>query len=124
MIKPEYGKVREMAENYDVIPVYKECFADVITPITLLRKIASKSKRFFLLESIEGGERWSRYSFLGFDPKARLYYNNGTLHIEGEGEREVKTADPYSYLREYMSHYKNPRFEDLPPFTGGLVGYY
>lgn len=124
MIKPEYGKVKEMTENYDVIPVYKECFADVITPITLLRKIASMSKRFFLLESIEGGERWSRYSFLGFDPKARLYYNNGILHIEGEGEKKVKTSDPYSYLREYMSHYKNPKFEDLPPFTGGLVGYY
>ncbi len=124
MIKPKYERVKQIAESYDVIPVYKECFADVITPITLLRKIAAKSKRFFLLESIEGGEKWSRYSFLGFDPKARLYYKNGVLHIEGEGAAQVKTADPYSYLREYMSHYKTPRFDDLPPFTGGLVGYY
>ncbi len=124
MIKPKYDKVLEIAENYDVIPVFKECFADVITPITLLRKIATKNKRFFLLESIEGGEKWSRYSFLGFDPKARLYYKDGTLFIEGEGEKQIKTNKPYEVLREYMSHYKNPKFEELPPFTGGLVGYY
>ena len=124
MIKPEYAQVLELAKDYDVIPIFKECYADVITPITLLRKIARKSKRFFLLESIEGGEKWSRYSFLGFDPKARLYYKNGTLYIEGEGEAQIKTQKPYEILREYMSHYKNPKFEELPPFTGGLVGYY
>ncbi|MDD5796132.1 MAG: anthranilate synthase component I [Oscillospiraceae bacterium] len=124
MIKPEYAQVLELTKDYDVIPIFKECYADVITPITLLRKIARKSKRFFLLESIEGGEKWSRYSFLGFDPKARLYYKNGTLYIEGEGEAQIKTQKPYEILREYMSHYKNPKFEELPPFTGGLVGYY
>ncbi|MGN1468162.1 MAG: anthranilate synthase component I [Ruminococcus sp.] len=124
MIKPEYAQVLELSKDYDVIPIFKECYADVITPITLLRKIARKSKRFFLLESIEGGEKWSRYSFLGFDPKARLYYKNGTLYIEGEGEAQIKTQKPYEILREYMSHYKNPKFEELPPFTGGLVGYY
>lgn len=124
MIKPEYSKVLEFANDYGVIPIFKECYADVVTPITLLRKIAKISKRFFLLESIEGGEKWSRYSFLGFDPKARLYYKDGTLKIEGEGAKTVETKNPYEILREYMTHYKTPAFEELPPFSGGLVGYY
>lgn len=124
MIKPLLEEVKKYEQDFDVIPVYKECFADVITPITLLRKIAQHSKRYFLLESIEGGEKWSRYSFLGFDPKARIYYKNGIVHIEGEGAGAFKTNDPYPVLRAYMQNYKTPVFEDIPPLTGGLVGYY
>lgn len=124
MIKPSLEEVRKYDQDFDVIPVYKECLADVITPITLLRKIAGQSKRCFLLESIEGGEKWSRYSFLGFDPKARVYYKNGVVKIEGEGAGEIKTKDPYSVLRAYMQNYKTPSFADIPPLTGGLVGYY
>lgn len=124
MIKPSYEMVQGLKDNYSVIPVYKEIYGDVVTPITLLRKISEKSDKFFLLESIEGGEKWSRYSFLGFNPKARLMYKNGTLTVKGEGERVVKTNAPYDAVREYLADYKTPRFEELPPFTGGLVGYY
>ena len=63
----------ELAKSYDIVPVCKEIYADVITPITLLRKIAGISKRHYLLESIEGGEKWGRYSFLGFDPVKHIY---------------------------------------------------
>ena len=124
MVKPSYEEVLKLKNNYSVIPVYKEIYADVVTPITLLRKIAQKSDKFFLLESIEGGEKWGRYSFIGFDPKARLAYKDGTLTVTGEGARKVKTNRPYDAVRDYLSNYKTPRFEDIPPFTGGLVGYY
>ena len=124
MVKPSYEEVMKLKNNYSVIPVYKEIYADVVTPITLLRKIAQKSDKFFLLESIEGGEKWGRYSFIGFDPKARLAYKDGTLTVTGEGARKVKTNRPYDAVRDYLSNYKTPRFEDIPPFTGGLVGYY
>lgn len=124
MIKPSYDEVMAIKDEYDVIPVYKEVYADSVTPITLLRKILQKSDKCFLLESIEGGVKWGRYSFIGCNPKARLVYKNGVLTITGEGEVTIKTAKPYKEIRKYMKNYKNPRFEDLPPFTGGLVGYY
>lgn len=121
---PNYDDVKKYAEDYDVIPVYKEIYADVATPITLLRKLASVYDKYFLLESIEGGEKWARYSFIGFNPKARLSYKNGVFAITGEGAQEIATAEPYDVLREYMSHYKTPRIDGIPPLTGGLVGYY
>lgn len=124
MVKPAYEKVLELKDSYSVIPVYKEIYADVVTPITLLRRIAQKSDKYFLLESIEGGEKWGRYSYLGFNPKARLAYKEGTLTVTGEGARTVKTSKPYDAVREYLASYKTPRFDDLPPFTGGLMGYY
>ncbi len=123
MIKPSYDEVLRLKDDYSVIPVYKEIYADVVTPITLLRKIANKSNKFFLLESIEGGEKWARYSFIGFNPKARLSYKNGVLTVTGEGERIISTHNPYDAVREYLANYKTPHFEDIPPFTGGLVGY-
>ena len=124
MIKPSYDEVLNLKDNYSVIPIYKEIYADAFTPINLLRKIAGKSDKFFLLESIEGGEKWARYSFIGFNPKARLSYKNGTLTVTGEGARVVKTAKPYDALRKYLADYKTPHFKDIPPFTGGLVGYF
>jgi anthranilate synthase component 1 len=124
MIKPSFDEVVRLSDSYSVIPVYKEIYADVVTPITLLRKIAQKSDKFFLLESIEGGEKWGRYSYLGFNPKARLAYKDGTLTVTGEGARVVKTDKPYDAVREYLADYKTPHFDDIPPFTGGLMGYY
>ena len=121
---PTFDEVKKLSKDCDVIPIYKELYADVATPITLLRKLASVYDKYFLLESIEGGEKWARYSFIGFNPKARLSYKNGILSITGEGETEIKTDNPYEVLREYMSHYKTPKIEGIPPFTGGLVGYY
>ncbi|MEE0869270.1 MAG: anthranilate synthase component I [Ruminococcus sp.] len=124
MIKPSYDEVLNLKDSYSVIPIYKEIYADVVTPITLLRKIAGISDKYFLLESIEGGEKWGRYSFIGFNPKARLAYKNGTLTITGEGEQKVTTDKPYDEVRKYLANYKTPKFDDIPPFTGGLVGYY
>ena len=124
MIKPSFDEVLNLKDKYSVIPVSKEIYADVVTPITLLRKIAQKSDKFFLLESIEGGEKWGRYSYLGFNPKSRIAYKNGTLTVTGEGARVVKTDKPYDALREYLADYKTPHFDYLPPFTGGLMGYY
>lgn len=63
---PDCDEILKMAPDYDIIPVCREIYADVITPITLLRKLATVSKRYYLLESVEGGEKWGRYSFFGF----------------------------------------------------------
>ncbi len=122
---PECDEILELAKSYDIVPVCKEIYADVITPITLLRKIAGLSKRYYLLESIEGGEKWGRYSFLGFDPIMRVYCENNTVTIEQDGqEKKIPTKKPLEVLREIMKDYKAPRLQNLPPFAGGLVGYF
>lgn len=124
MIRPDFETVKALSGDYDIIPVCKEIYADLVTPITLLRRIAKYRKDYFLLESIEGGEKWGRYSFIGFDPKARLYCRDGIVTVEGEGAAEYKTNKPLDILREYMESYKTPKIEGIPPFTGGLVGYF
>lgn len=122
---PDCDEILKMAPDYDIIPVCREIYADVITPITLLRKLAAVSQRYYLLESVEGGEKWGRYSFLGFDPVMRVKCNCGKVTIEKDGEETEKVTDkPLEVLREISKDYKAPRLEGLPPFAGGFVGYF
>lgn len=115
----------KLAEEYSIVPVCREIYADVTTPITLLRKLTGLSKRYYLLESIEGGETWGRYSFLGYDPVMRVTCRDSKVYIEKQGKTEiVETEKPLNVLREIMKDYKSPRLSGMPPFTGGFVGYF
>lgn len=124
VIRPDYCEIRRLAEKYDIVPVCKEIYADVTTPIALLRRMSDNSGRFFLLESIEGGEKWGRYSFLGYDPVARITCANGEMTIEEDGVKRIHSQKPYKVLRSLLSCRRAPRLADMPPFTGGLVGYF
>lgn len=125
MIKPSCDEIMELAKSYNTIPVCKEILADVITPITLLRRIAASKKRFFLLESIEGGEKWGRYSFIGYDPIMRVSCKNAVVTIDHNGKmKNIETKKPLEVLRSILKDYKSPSLKELPPFTGGLVGYF
>lgn len=122
---PDCEEIMRLAPEYDRIPVCREIYADVITPITLLRKIASVSKRYYLLESVEGGEKWGRYSFLGFDPVMRISCSCGKVAVEQEGIREtVKTDKPLDVIRKVMKQNRAPKLKGMPPFAGGFVGYF
>ena len=124
MITPSSDEIVELAEKYTIIPVCREIYADMITPIALLRRLQTRSDRFFLLESVEGGEKWARYSFLGYDPILRATCRNGRVTLEGAENRTVETDKPLAVLREVLSRYRAPHIEGLPPFTGGFVGYF
>lgn len=124
MTVPDIGEARKLAEEYSIIPVCREIYADVTTPIALLRKISRRSERFFLLESVEGGEKWGRYSFLGFDPVARIFCKDGEITIDDGCKETVTSRNPYEVLRSYLSRFRAPRLPGLPPFAGGLVGYF
>ena len=120
---PDCNEIMKLAPEYHIIPVCKEIYADVITPITLLRKIAAVSKRYYLLESVEGGEKWGRYSFLGFDPIMRVTCNSDKVTIETEERKEVKeTKKPLEVIREILKEMKAPKIKGVPPFAGGFVG--
>ncbi|MCB7320900.1 anthranilate synthase component I family protein [Lacrimispora sp. 210928-DFI.3.58] len=128
MMVPTCEEILKLADNYDIIPVCSEVYADVVTPITLLRRIAERSSRFYLLESIEGGEKWGRYSFLGYDPIMRVTLKQGKVSIESRTEdfvsKTLETDKPYDVLRNILKKYKSPRLKGQPPFTGGFVGYF
>ena len=124
-INPTCEQIQKLAKEYDIIPICKEIYADIITPIGLLQKISKLSKRYYLLESVEGGEQWGRYSFIGYDPVMRVFCKNGLVTIEeGKEKREIKTKEPLQVIRDIMKNHHSPRLQDFPPFTGGFVGYF
>ena len=127
-ITPDCKEIEALAASYPVIPVCREIFADIVTPITLLRKIAAKSNRYYLLESIEGGEKWGRYSFLGYDPVLKVTLKDHVVRVhhysQPEADQVIRTREPYDVLRNILKDYRSPKLPGLPPFTGGFVGYF
>lgn len=124
MTYPEYDKVKQYERDYSLIPVSKEIYADVITPITLLRKLSQVDNRFYLLESVEGGKRWGRYSFLGFNPLLQLTCKNHAATVKSGAIQTVVPGDGMEVLRSYLEKYRAPRIEGMPSFAGGFVGYF
>lgn len=125
MTKPTLEQVEQLATGYDLVPIQEEIFADMVTPIQLLRKIAASKKNYYLLESIEGGEKWGRYSFLGYDPIMRVSCKEDEVKIQKkQGTEIVKTKDSLQVIRDILKKYKAPKVEGMPPFAGGFVGYF
>ena len=122
-IIPTLDEIREIAAagTYRVLPVRCEILSDFITPIEAMRILKNVSTHCYMLESAQANETWGRYTFLGFDPKLEVTCMDGEMKI---GEVRVKTNDPAACLRQILAAYKSPRLDDLPPFTGGLVGYF
>ena len=122
-IRPTLDTVREIAAGgqYRVLPVSCEILSDICTPIEAMRILKNISTHCYLLESVAEREKWGRYTFLGYDPKLEITCVNGKMKI---GDVTVETADPAAYLRNILAEYKSPRFDYLPSFTGGLVGYF
>lgn len=120
---PTLSEVKRIADTgrYDVLPVSCEILSDFITPIETLKILKNVSTHCYMLESAQANETWGQYTFLGFDPKMEITCMGGEMKI---GHLKVRTNDPSSYLRQILSEYKSPRFDYLPPFTGGLVGYF
>ena len=120
---PELSEARKIAEmgQYDVLPVSCEILSDFTTPIETMRVLKHVSTHCYMLESAQANEKWGRYTFLGFDPKLEITCVNG--HMKA-GDLKLETTDPSACLRQILSRYKSPKLHGLPPFTGGLVGYF
>jgi anthranilate synthase component 1 len=119
-----YDEFLELARRGTFVPVYKEILADLLTPVSAFLKIAEHSDYSFLLESVEGGERVARYSFLGKDPFLVLRARGGRTVDERGGETRDLDEPFISALRRVMSEYRSPYVPDLPRFTGGAVGFF
>ena len=138
---PTFDKIREMAAgDYKRIPICKELYADSYTPVEMMRILQKASHHCYLLESASQSEAWGRYSFLGYDPSMEITCTDGILRIrktsktetfgrsgnaaESSTEEVRQVAHPGDAIREIISQYKSPVMDDMPTFTGGLVGYF
>lgn len=117
------ANLKKLKENkeYTLAPVSMEILSDFITPIEAMRILKAASTHAYLLESAKANENWGRYTFLGFEPELSISCIDGKMNVDG---KEFECSDPTNYLRELLKKYKSPRIASLPPFTGGLVGYF
>ncbi len=122
-VRPEPAEFRRLAAGHRVVPVWREVLADLTTPVSAFARVVGDGEGF-LLESVEGGDRWSRWSFIGRRPHGTLLSANGVLIIEGDLGVEVPTdRGMLAALEVLLAHYRAPEIEGLPPLHGGLVGY-
>lgn len=122
-ICPSLDEVREIAGKggYRSIPLSTEILSDLLTPLEVLRILRKVSNHVYLLESVSGHENWGRYTFLGYDPELEISCLNGEMKA---GSLKFHTENPGEVIRQVIREHKSPRLPGLPPFTGGLVGYF
>jgi len=123
--QPTYNEALKLIKDYKSIPITTEIFSDVKTPVQVLKVLKETGHHCFLLESAEKSHRWGRYSFLGFNPTVEVSLINGNLKIVDEdGTKEIQTKHPEEIIKEIIEENKSPDLPYLPPFSGGLVGYF
>jgi anthranilate synthase component 1 len=122
-IRPSREEFTRLAAAHTVVPVWTELLADLETPVAAYAKLVGDGAGF-LLESVEHGERWSRFSFVGRSPAATLVLRNGRVEVEGSVPEGVpRDRGILAALDALLASYRAPRLPDLPPLQSGLVGY-
>ncbi|MGM0553035.1 MAG: anthranilate synthase component I [Pseudomonadota bacterium] len=112
-------------EGYNRIPLVREVLADLETPLSIFLKLANRPYSY-LFESVQGGERWGRYSFVGLPARTRVRVHGHEITVETDGEivEQTTEADPLAWLEAYQARFRAAELPGLPRFTGGLVGYF
>ncbi len=112
-------------EGYNRIPVVREVLADLDTPVSSYLKLA-RGPYSYLFESVQGGEKWGRYSIIGLPARTlmKAYGNYVVVERDGEVVEEHQCEDPLAFVEEFKNRYRAPELEGLPRFNGGLVGYF
>lgn len=124
MFYPDLETSRKIAHDCNIIPVSMEVYADMETPISLFKRFED-SRFCFLLESVEGGEKWARYSFIGRNPFITVKSHGGTTRIEyADGKTETEEGNPVEILEHLLGRYRGARIAGLPRFSGGAAGFF
>lgn len=126
MVYPSLSQAQELMkqDDYQRIPIKMELFSDAITPVMAIRRLKQVSHHCFLLESAEQSRRWGRYTFLGYDPTVEITCQNGETKIVSDMVFTEKTEHPGVLIRKILKENKAPALPEMPPFSGGLVGYF
>lgn len=124
MYYPTLAEIRELKDQGNLCPIYREIMADLETPVSAYLKIAH-GPQSFLLESVEGGQHLARYSFIGSDPYLTLRMDGGSAYsiTQSGHKQELRYTDPLVVLESYLRPYRPVRLPGLPRFVGGAVGY-
>ena len=125
MFKPSLEEFKKLSKSGNLIPVYKEILADLDTPVSAYMKI-SDGDYSFLLESVEGGEKWARYCFLGCDPAVVVSSKGRDITVEERGikkEIKIESGNPLSAIKKILTRYNPVHVPGLPRFSGGAVGF-
>ena len=123
MIRPDFKEFSRLARGATLVPVVKSISADLLTPVSAFLAIAAGEPDAFLLESVEGGERIGRYTFLGVRPFLRLESRSSEIKIERGRKVERRAGDVFQVIKELLRQHRPATMEGLPPFTAGAVGY-
>jgi anthranilate synthase component I len=123
MIRPDYKTFARLARGATLVPVAKSISADLLTPVSAFLAVAEGEPDAFLLESVEGGEKIGRYTFLGVHPFLRLESRGAEITIERGRKIERRSGNVFEVIKELLQQHRPAEIEGLPPFTAGAVGY-
>ncbi|MDR1285828.1 MAG: anthranilate synthase component I family protein [Campylobacteraceae bacterium] len=119
-----YEKLKSIASKYKSLPVYKILPQNNQSPVDIFKTLKSVSRQCFILESLEDAKETGRYTFLGYDPKLEISCKDGLLTIKNGVDIEITTDNPNKYIQKILTENASLKFNELPPFSGGLVGYF
>ncbi len=114
-----------ISEGYNRIPLLREVLADLDTPLSAYLKLAN-APYSYLLESVQGGEKWGRYSIIGLPAQTMIQVYGHTIQVKTQGQivEQAEVADPLAWIEQFQRRFRVPKIAELPRFTGGLVGYF
>jgi anthranilate synthase component I len=124
MLRPDYDEFVRLAQDATLVPVSRTITADLQTPVSAFLSIAAGEPYSFLLESVEGGEKIGRYTFLGARPYMIVRSRGPKLEVERRGRVQRSKGDVFRTLQEVFRAHRAAHFEGLPPFTSGAVGFF
>ena len=124
MLRPDYKEFSRLAREATLVPVIRSVTADLQTPVSAFLAVAGRERRAFLLESVEGGEKIGRYTFLGARPYMVVTARDRQITIERGKEKKRLTGSIFEVLRELLGQHRPAPVEGLPPFTSGAVGFF
>ena len=117
---------RLVDEGYNHIPIIRELFADLDTPLSCYVKVARGPYSYLLESAAQGGEKWSRYSMVGLPCSQVIKIHGGDVTVETDGNvtEQIQTDDPLGFVESFQNQFRYPELPDLPIYTGGLIGYF
>ncbi len=124
MIEPDFRNFSRLARQGNLVPVYETFTADLLTPVGAYLRLARKARYACLLESVEGGEKIARYTFVGANPAEVFRHVNGACVSESEGHLSPVQSNPLDFLRKCIQRYRPVRVPGLPPLVAGAIGYF
>src|SRR3984957_15176957 len=121
---PSLRDFKTLAKGHTLVPVYRTITADLETPVSAFLRLAAAEPEAFLLESVEGGERVGRYTFIGIEPYKKMVARGSSIVVEEGRKRRTFEGDIFAELKQALAGHTPARLPGLPPFTAGAVGFF